>query len=72
MTGFIRVHESLEEELKKIQRQMSFKMEKTFGVQIDTSNNVASQVAAKRLKGQKEMNIQIEKIGHNRGRIRIC
>lgn len=69
--NIIRVNPALEEELRKIKLELSSKFKQRYKLDITTDNHVASQFAANKLRGRKQMNFKIIKQGLNRGKIQI-
>ena len=67
----IRVHNSLEEELKKIQSKLKGDISRKYNIDVELGGNPASQIAARRLQGKSEVQFEIEKTSLNKGRIRI-
>lgn len=68
----IRTHKSLKEELSRIRCDVRTKINKNFnGVNVQVPSTIASQIAAKRLQGRKEIQFEIERHGLNRGKIKL-
>ena len=68
----IRTHKSLKEELARIKVKVSNNISKNFnGVNVQVPSTIASQIAARRLKGNHEIQFEIEKQGLNRGKIKL-
>ena len=64
----IRVDESLEEALRKIQQETKRKISKQYGIDVGLSSNAASKIAAAKLNKQKKpFDFKIRKTGKNKG-----
>lgn len=68
----IRVDETLQDILARIQREVSDNIKRTYGLnEVTIYGSMASQIAAARLRGQRTLDFRVKKIGLNKGIIEL-
>ena len=67
-TIMLRVHESLQEALERVRREVAIDMKQKYNLQeITVEGTLASQILAAKVRGQKELSFRIRKVGLNKG-----
>lgn len=68
----IRVHESLQQTLERIRKDVAIAMKKQYNLrEIIVAGTVASQIAANKLSGNTLVRYRIKKIGRDKGMIEL-
>ena len=68
----IRVDETLQDILARIQREVADNIKRTYGLnEVTIYGSMASQIAAARLRGQRTLDFRVKKIGLNKGIIEL-
>jgi len=68
----IKVDESLREVLSRVQREVAEDMKRRYNIkEITVHGTLASQILAAKMQGKKELHFEIDKIGLNKGVLRL-
>ena len=68
----IRVDESLRQTLERIRKEVTDDMKRTYGIgEITIDGTLASQVLAAKMRGQRFLNFKIDKVGLNKGILKL-
>jgi len=68
----IKVDETLKQVLERVQREVAEDMKRKYGIkEVTIYGTLASQILAAKMSGKKELHFQIEKVGLNKGILRL-